>query len=66
MTKKNTGESPTPEPVPAIPEGRQQGGGGVYVDGKRVAGTEEAPAQPDPQRVKERKARRAVKEAGNG
>jgi hypothetical protein len=35
-------------------------GGGVYVNGERVAGTEEAVTRADPKRVAERAARRAA------
>ncbi len=35
-------------------------GGGVYVDGKRVAGTEPAETKPDAKRVAERAARKAA------
>lgn len=37
MTKKD--EKVTPKPGPVL-KGRKQGRGGVYVDGKRVGGTE--------------------------
>ena len=35
-------------------------GGGVYVDGKRVGGTEPAETKPDTRRVAERAARKAA------
>lgn len=56
MTKKDTDSTRKP-----VPEGRKQGRGGAYVDGKRVGGTEPAETKPDPKRVNERKARREVK-----
>ncbi len=59
MTKKDTAENATPKP-----EGRKQGGGGVYVEGKRVGGTEPAETKPDKKRVAERAARR--KEVNDG
>ena len=64
MTKQDTGESPPPkqatrEATP-IRKSRKQGGGGVYIDGKRVGGTEPVETKPDPKRVAERKARRGM------
>lgn len=55
MTKKAIGDKL------ATREGQKQGRGGVYIDGKRVGGTEPAETKPDPKRVAERKARREVK-----
>ncbi len=56
MTKKHTGE--TSERT--IPKGRKQGRGGVYVDGKRVEGTEPAMNEAHLKRVAERAARKAA------
>ena len=59
MTKKATGETHKP-----IPKGRglKQGGGGVYVDGKRVEGTEPAGTEAHDKRVAEREARKTIKQ----